>query len=136
MFLHQTRATWRFLSTLTKFDLSLTLEGPKTPNFDPTIRMGWGQRRWEYYWIPFLRTIYGSKSKLKQLRYLKNRMECVNTLPEAITRSDRWNSNFFSVLETRHPNLSNDTKINSIGVQEGLSICDRNQAGKRQNCWY
>ena len=32
MFLHQTRATRRFLSTLTKFDLSLTLEGPKTPN--------------------------------------------------------------------------------------------------------
>ena len=47
-------------------------------------------------------------------------MECVNILPEAITRSDRWNSNFFSVLETRHPSLSNDTKINSIGVQEGL----------------
>ena len=45
MFLHQTLATQRFLSPLTKFDLSLTLEGPKTPNFDLTIKMGWGQRR-------------------------------------------------------------------------------------------
>ena len=98
--------------------------------------MGWGQRRWEYYWIPFLRTIHWSKSELKQLRKKKkNRMECVNTLLKAITRSNCWNSNFFSVLETRHPSLSNNTKINSIKIQEGLSICDRNHARKRQNCW-
>ena len=109
-----------------KFDLRLTLEGTKTPNFDPTIRMGWG--------IPFPRTIHGSKSELKRLRYLENHVERVSMLPEVITRPDHWNFNFFSVLQTRHPNLSKDTKISSIGVQEGLPICDRNQARKRQNC--
>ena len=40
MFLHQTQATQRFLSTLTKFDPRLTLEGNKNPNFDPTVRIG------------------------------------------------------------------------------------------------
>ena len=33
MFLHQRRATRRFLSTLTKFDLELTFGGTRNPNF-------------------------------------------------------------------------------------------------------
>ena len=40
MFLHQTRATQWFSLTLTKFDLKLTLKGPKNPNFDLTVKMG------------------------------------------------------------------------------------------------
>ena len=34
MFLNQTQATQRFLSTLTQFDMRLTPEGTENPNFD------------------------------------------------------------------------------------------------------
>ena len=34
-----------------------------------------------------------------------------------------WISNLFSVLETRHPELSSDTKTNPIQVREGLQLC-------------
>ena len=37
---HQTRASRRFLTTLTKFDLKLTLGELKNPNFDPVIGTG------------------------------------------------------------------------------------------------
>lgn len=37
LLLNQTRATLRFLSTLTKFDLTLTLNGTRNPNFDHGI---------------------------------------------------------------------------------------------------
>ena len=50
-------------------------------------------------------------------------------------RSNHWNFNFFYFLETKHPGLSRDTKINSIRVQEYLRICYRSQVGKIQNCW-
>jgi len=39
MISYQTRAPWRFLATLTKFDPELTPSGPQKPNFDPAIRM-------------------------------------------------------------------------------------------------
>ena len=45
MFLHQTQATWWFSLTLTKFDTKLTLEGPKNPDFDPTIRTSLDQHQ-------------------------------------------------------------------------------------------
>ena len=34
-------------------------------------------------------------------------------------------------LETKHPELSRDTKISSIWVQDGLKICVRSWTGKR-----
>ena len=37
---HQTRASRRFLTTLTKFDLKLTLGELENPNFDPAIGTG------------------------------------------------------------------------------------------------
>ena len=85
MFLHQTQATRIFLSTLTKFDLRLTLGGTKNPNFDPSIRTGWSQHHYKYYGIPFLTTIHRSKSKLKWLRYLENHVEHISTIPESVT---------------------------------------------------
>ena len=85
MFLRQTRATRRFLSTLTKFDPRMTLKSNKNPNFDLTIRIDWDQRHCEDYQIPFPTTIHGSKLELKRLRYHENWAERISTLPEAIT---------------------------------------------------
>ena len=84
MFLHQTWATRWFSSTLIKFDPRLTTKGTRNPNFDLTFWMGWDQFHCEDYEIPFLTTIHGSKSELKQLRYPENRATHVSTLPEAI----------------------------------------------------
>ena len=44
--------------------------------------------------------------------------------------SNCWNFNFFSVLETRHPHLSRNTKISSIGVWKGFQICNQSQNQK------
>ena len=85
MFLHQNQATRIFLSILTKFDLSLTLGSTKNPNFDPSIRTGWSQHHYKYYGIPFPTTIHRSKSKLKWLRYFENWVQCISTIPDAIT---------------------------------------------------
>ena len=49
MFLNQTQATQRFLLTLTKFDMRLTPEGTENPNFDLSIRTGWGLRHCKDY---------------------------------------------------------------------------------------
>ena len=44
MLVRQTQVTRRFLSTLTKFDLTLTSKGTRNPNFDPTVKTGWDQK--------------------------------------------------------------------------------------------
>ena len=88
LFLHQTLATLWFSSTwscLTKFDPRLTLRGIENPNFDPTVRLGWDQCYYKFYWILFPITIHGSKSELKRLRYLENREKCISSLPDPIT---------------------------------------------------
>ena len=74
--------------------------------------------------------IYRSKLEFKQYRYPKTRVKCVNLLPEAI-RSNHWNFNYFSVLETRHPDLSKDTKISSIKVWADIQICGQSQNQKK-----
>ena len=85
MFLHHTRATRRFLSTLTEFDPELTLEDPRNPKFYLSIRIGWGQHHCKYYQIPFPITTHGSKLELKWLRYPENRARNVILLPKVIT---------------------------------------------------
>ena len=85
MLLHQTQATRSFLSTLTKFDMTLTLEGTRNPNFNSTIKTSWDQRHCKNYQIPFPITIHGSKLELKQLRYLENHAKRINIFPKAIT---------------------------------------------------
>ena len=45
--------------------------------------------------------------------------------------SDCWIFNIISVLKTRHPKLSKDTKINLIWIQEGLQICIKIWTWKR-----
>ena len=94
MVFHQTRVSWRFLATLTKFDLRLTLGGPKNPNFDPAARIGWNQHHYEDYQILILMTIHGSKSKLNRLRYHENQdntpFDALLTFESHNFRSDHW----------------------------------------------
>ena len=85
MLLHQTQATRRFLSSLTKFDLTLTPRGTRNINFDLTVRMDWDQCHCEDCQIPFPTTIHGSKKELKQWRYSKNRAKHISMLLEPIT---------------------------------------------------
>ena len=109
MFLHQTQDYRRFLSSLTKFDLRLTLKSDRKLNFDPTIRMGWNQCHCEDSWIPFPMTTHGLKLELKRLRYLKNHTWRVSSLHTTITFY-RWIFKMSSVLKTRYLDLPIGTK--------------------------
>ena len=64
-------------------------------------------------------TIHGSKSELKQLRYLENHAKDVSLLPDTITFGPTFE---ISILETKHSYLSRDTNISSIAVRKGLKI--------------
>ena len=101
-----------------KFDPMLTLGGTKNPNFDPTIRTGWDQCHCEDYLIPFptniVKTVEISRKPCKAHQHISQ-------------GHNFWSNyqifNFFSVMETRHPELSRDTKISSIQVWEDLKTC-------------
>ena len=94
MVFHQTWVSWRFLATLTKFDLRLTLGGFKNPNFDRAARTGWNQHHYKDYQILILMTIHGSKSELNRLRYHENRnnapFDALLTFESHNFQSDRW----------------------------------------------
>ena len=94
MVFHQTRVSWRFLATLTKFDLRLTMDGSKNPNFDPVARTGWNQHHYKDYQILILMTIHGLKSELNRLRYHKNRdnapFDALLTFKSHNFRFDHW----------------------------------------------
>ena len=47
--------------------------GPRNPNFDPAIKMGWNQRHFEDYQILSPTTIHKSKLELERPRF-KNRV--------------------------------------------------------------
>ena len=47
--------------------------GPRNPNFDPAIKMGWNQRHFEDYQILSPTTIHKSKMELERSRF-KNRV--------------------------------------------------------------
>ena len=85
MILYQIEAPWRFLATLTKFDLKSILGGSKNPDFDTATEMGWNQCHCEYYSIPVPKIIHGSKSELKWLRYWENHEKRISRLPKVIT---------------------------------------------------
>ena len=77
--------------------------------------------------FPFQQLLFGLKSKLKRLKCLENCVGRVSSLPEIITFDSTigFLLLLLSVMETRHPYLSRDTKISLIEVQEGFQICDR-----------
>ena len=101
---HQTRTSRRFLATLTKFDSKLTLGGPKNPNFDLAIGMGWNQCHGEYYQILIPRTIRGSKSELDRLKYHENR---VNASIDALLTFQSHNFWFDRWIFEFHPLFRN-----------------------------
>ena len=45
--------------------------------------------------------------------------------------SDRWILHFFSIMKTRYPYLSRDTKISSIRVPEGIQMCNQSKILKK-----
>ena len=69
---HQTEASWRILTTLTKFNLKSILGGPKNPNFVPAVRTDQDQHHCKDYQILIPTTIYGSKLELEWPRYHEN----------------------------------------------------------------
>ena len=73
------------MSTLTKFDPTLTLGGIRNLNFDPTVKIGWNQCHCENYKISFPTTIHWSKLELQRLKYPENRERHISMLPKAIT---------------------------------------------------
>ena len=113
-----------------KFDLMLTLGGTKNPNFDPTIRTGWDQCHCEDYLIPFPTNI------VKMVEISRKSCKAHQHISQGHNFwFDRRIFNFFSVMETRHPELSKDTKISLIQVWEDLKTRIQSWTKKSQNCW-
>ena len=116
--LHQTWASRSFLTTLTKFDLELTLGGPRHPNFDSTVRTGRNQCHCEDYQVLIPTTIHGSKSKLERSRYHENRgntpIDAPLTSESHNFWSNRWIFKIHTFSKTRSQNISRGVKINPI----------------------
>ena len=120
IFLHQTRATWWFSLTWTKFDLRLT---PKGFNIViliwPLERLGPTSLQRllnsfsnDYSWVEIGAKTVEISWKLCIVRQLASR--CYNFW------SGRRNFNFFNVMKTKHPKLSRYTKIKLIQTRKGL----------------
>ena len=104
--------------TLTKFDPKSILGGPKNPNFDSAIRMGWNQCHCEDYQILIPTTIHGSKSALERSRCHENRHNAPIDAPLTSEShnfwSDRWIFKIHTFSETGSQDLSRHVKINLI----------------------
>ena len=116
--LHETQASQKFLTTLTKFDPKSIPMGLKTLSFDPTIITGWIQCHCEDYQILIPKTVHGSKLELERSRCHKNRD---NTTIDAPLNSgshnfwsDCWIFQFHTFLETGREDLFKSIKINPI----------------------
>ena len=118
MVLHQTRASRRFLTTLTKFDPKSILSGPKNPNFDPTIRTGWNQCYCKDYQILIPTIVHGLKLELEWPRYHENLDDASIDAPLTSEShnfwSDRWIFKIDTFSKTGSQNISNGVKINPI----------------------
>ena len=118
MFLHQIQATWWFLSTLTKFDPKLTLEGPRNPSFDPSIGTDWNWQKLlnslsnDYSWVEIgVKTVEISWKLCKEHQLASWGHNFWSYC---------WISKVFSFLKTTHMDLFGDTKIKPIEAREGL----------------
>ena len=118
MVLHQTRASRRFLTTLTKFDPKSILSGPKNPNFDPVVRTGWDQCHREDYQILIPTIVHGSKSELKRSRYYENQDDVPIDAPQTSEShnfwSDRWIFKIHTFLETGSQDISKGVRIHTF----------------------
>ena len=92
--------------------------GPRNPNFDPTVRMGWNQCYCKYYQILSLKTIHGLKSELERPRYHENRVNAPIDAPLTSQShnfwSDRWIFEFHTFIEIESQDLFRGVKINPI----------------------
>ena len=118
IFLNQTWAFRRFLTTLTKFDLKSIPSGPKNPNFDSAFKMGWNQFHYEDYQILIPMNVHGSKSELEWSRCHENRDNALIDAPLTFEShnfwSDCWIFKIHTFLETGSQDLSRHVKINPI----------------------
>ena len=128
---------WPLWPSLTKFDLRLILGGPKNPNFDPTVRMGWNQCHCKDYQILISTTIHGSKSMLDWSRYHENRDNAsINahlTSKSHNFRSDCWIFKIHTFLEIGSQDLSRGSKIKP--VWGGLKVAALEGPPPRKSCW-
>ena len=128
---------WPLWPSLTKFDQRLILGGPKNPNFDPTVRMGWNQCHCKDYQILISTTIHGSKSMLDWSRYHENRDNAsINahlTSKSHNFRSDRWIFKIHTFLEIGSQDLSRGSKIKP--VWGGLKVAALEGPPPRKSCW-
>ena len=127
IYLHQIRASQRFLTTLTKSDPKSTRGGPKNLNFDPAVRTGWNQRHCEDYWILVPMNIHGSKSKLERPRYLENWDDAPIDAPQTLEShnfwSDRWIFRFHAFSELGSQYISRGTHIHTFwGLLKGCRL--------------
>ena len=118
IFLNQTWASRRFLTTLTKFDLKSIPSGPKNPNFDSVVKTGWNQFHYEDYQILIPMNVHGSKSELEWSRCHENRDNALIDAPLTFEShnfwSDCWIFKIHTFLETGSQDLSRHVKINPI----------------------
>ena len=93
-----------FSEIFNNFDLKSIPGGPKNSNFDLTIQMGWNQCHCKDYQILIPTTIHGSKLKLEQLRYHKNRNDALIDAPQTSESHNFWFDHcifeFHTFLET------------------------------------
>ena len=118
MVLHQTRASWKILTILTKFNPKSIPNGPKNPNFDLVVKTGWNQCHGEDYQILIPTIIHGLKSEIERSRYHKNRddasIDALLTSEGHNFWSDHWIFKFHTFSETGSQYLSKGVKINPI----------------------
>ena len=92
--------------------------GPRNHNFDLAVRTGWKQHHCEDYQILNPMTIHGSKSKLEQSKYHKNRDNALIDAPLTSEShnfwSDRWIFKFHTFSEMGSYVISRGVKINPI----------------------
>ena len=102
-------------SKIYMFDLKLISGGPKSPNFDLAVGMGWNQCHCKDYQILIPMTIHGLKSELKRSRYHENWHDALIDAPQTSESYnfwfDSWIFKFHTFLETKNHDLSKRVKI-------------------------
>ena len=118
IFLHQARASRRFLTILTKFDPKSTWGGPKNLNFDLAVRTGWNQCHCEDYRIFVPTTVHGLKSELDWPRYHENWDDTPIDAPQTSESHnfwfDRWIFRFHTFSELGSQDISRGTQIHTF----------------------
>ena len=126
-----------FSEIFSKFDLDLTLCGPKNPNFNLGVKTGWTQHHCEDYQIPIPVTTHELKLELERPRYHENRVNALIDAPLTSRShnfwSDRWIIKFHTFLETGSQDIFRVVKINP--VWEASQVAALQGSSPRKACW-